>query len=240
MNNLETLQFGFVRPENQSQDEAALGHRLYVDVPTDIYGAALEASGIEAAFDAAKPMLEPVDIEGGKRLYIVPNQFKLKKAVDYMHRLGMLGRVLNILDALDEQAHPDQKDPLISVSTHVRSGRNHANGLRVSLTLPDESYSEQTLSTLATNQMGHMAALLDYKSHRATDEIVEAVVSRTSDIQLHVKSTKRREHSLSTDVQPIPDSTERLLIDRNLHRNERKIICVAGAVAIAHAEDLLS
>lgn len=238
MNNQESLQFGFVRPEISSGNLVRANSRLYIDVPHDLYELAHEVPGAEAALQTTKDLLDVQASESTVRLTITPERVAVHSSFDKLKRSNQLGRVLTLLDAFDEVAHPDRKDPTINISTHDRIGRNHTNGLRVRLILP-ETVPESELSLVATQFMLDMAQQVHYKPDQDTTKLVKAAVSRVSDIQLHADS-KRFMHSLSSDVRVDPASNDRLLSGRGLHSNERKFICIAGAVAIAHARELLS
>lgn len=238
MSNSETLRFGFVRPENGTGSALVAASELFVDVPHDLFVLSHEVSGADAALQATKDLVDIHATENAVRLTITPSIIPIQSSFDRLKRSNQLGRVLTLLDAFDEVAHPDRKDPVINISTRDRVGRNNTNGLRVRLALP-EGVADEYLSEVATQYMLDMARQVDYKPEQDTTELVKATVSRHSDIRLHANS-KRFDHSLSSDVRVDPLSSERLLSGHGLHSNERKFICIAGAVAIAHAAELLS
>lgn len=235
MNNLETLRFGFVRPEN-GPVASATEPRLSLLVPDQLFDASQEVPGVQAALAQSQDVLAVEKDASNTRLTVVAYGAP-ENQIERLKRNMQLGKVLTIFDALDNVAHPDHKDPTINISTHDRIGRSQNTELRVRLQLP-EILSDTDLTEVATTHMLALAKQLDYKPGQDSSTLVKAIVSRVSDIQLHADS-KRFAHSLSSDVRVVPQSSERLLTGHGLHSNERKFICIAGAVAIAHAAELL-
>lgn len=239
MNNLETLRFGFVRPENGSGTIDGANQHLFVDVPTNLFLESKKVVGVESALELTAGLLDVDTTQSVARLTVLPKLLPAPGLLSTMPRKYKLGHVLSIFDALDKVAHPDNKDPLINISLKDRIGQNHANSLRVRMVLPDAAFDDATLSATASAYMQNMARQLQYKPEQNTDELVKAVVTRISDIRLQANS-KKFDHALASDARVDTSSDKRLLVEKSLHNPERKFICIAGAVAIAHAAELLS
>lgn len=228
----ERLKFGLLESENDPDM-----HRLHVDVPTPMWeqlrGNAKVKRLMGRLASKQRRALSFHDVEGNKRVFINDKRI----GASGMKPALTVG-VAAVLNQLHTMVGTTGRDPLISAQFGLRPLPDGKRlGMRVELAWPDEM--DAILANMATERMVSAAAKLRYGDRAVLPDVVSASVDRQHGGIVLSANTFGVSNVGSHSIGYRPEEPRITLTSHNLYRHEEQLICLVGAVAIAHAAELV-
>jgi hypothetical protein len=248
MNKVESLNYGFVSvdaelPAPVYHDDFTRSvpqYNIFLDSPSEVFDQVLDTY-IGDALGRCNPIVSHYQLpdNAGERLVINLDGFK---RIDGNHpRMQRVTAASNVMKLLDNFYNPKivvAKDPKIEISRTGIVAEGRTSGMHATVLWPEaELASDELLSQIASERMVAAAKAFEYKTQHETESLVFARVKRNSGVSLHVDSDDRP-RMFSTAVFHA-NETSFQLVENSLIKDFRRLFCLAGAVAIAHADQLL-
>lgn len=228
----DRLEYGF--------ESNNLQRRLYADIPQSVVekmvGEDNEISEIIGNLTSDNiRAVEITEDAGNLRMYLNAKRIGSLK-MGPVHHVVMQG-IAKITNALYYSAEPEEGDARLNVRMGV-SPINNTNRYGMYANIAWASEPDETLSRLATHHMRSTAKNLDYEDKNMIPSLVYAQVSRAQGVTL--ETNPMGSCSIGTDGMWYESGDPRYeLFSHNIYNHVQQFICLAGAVALAHADKLV-
>jgi len=228
----ERIKYGF------RQDADGNNHHLQLDLPYELWRPARGNAQIEESIghltrQHKKPVLNIREARDFTRLMFRAKSFN----TSIYDKSKLMKSTTRLLEYFGSRVDATTEDPLLSVSLGQRQAGNKGAPYLTRFDMAWPQLAEDDLADMATETMLRTASNLGYKADERKKRIRAQIDRGSHGIKLI--TYREQQNILAPHPESYrPDAARVVLSESTLGSREEQYICLVGAVAIAHADEL--